>query len=142
VSRVVYHAGRDPCGYYPFIARKLNKQSASTTAIIASPTGTARMPTQGSCRPLVTISVFSPALVMVSTGVRMLLVGFTAKRTTTGWPLEIPLKRNTTIEDVGGAALFLLSELGQGTTGENIHVDGGYHVVGMKAIDAPDIALV
>lgn len=56
--------------------------------------------------------------------------------------LNAPLKRNTTIEDVGGAALFLLSELGQGTTGENIHVDGGYHVVGMKAIDAPDIALV
>ncbi|MFM9889948.1 MAG: enoyl-ACP reductase FabI [Rickettsiales bacterium] len=56
--------------------------------------------------------------------------------------LNSPLKRNTTIEDVGGAALFLLSELGQGTTGENLHVDGGYHVVGMKAIDAPDIALV
>lgn len=53
-----------------------------------------------------------------------------------------PLKRNTTIEDVGGAALFLLSELGSGTTGENIHVDSGYHVVGMKAKDAPDIALV
>ena len=56
--------------------------------------------------------------------------------------LNSPLKRNTTIEDVGGAALFLLSELGSGTTGENMHVDGGYHVVGMKAIDAPDIALV
>ena len=53
-----------------------------------------------------------------------------------------PLKRNTTIEDVGGAALFLLSELGSGTTGENIHVDSGYHVVGMKSKDAPDIALV
>ena len=53
-----------------------------------------------------------------------------------------PLKRNTTIEDVGGAALYLLSELGAGTTGENLHVDSGYHVVGMKAIDAPDIALV
>ena len=52
------------------------------------------------------------------------------------------LKRNTTIEDVGGAALFLLSDLGSGTTGENLHVDSGYHVVGMKAIDAPDIALV
>lgn len=52
------------------------------------------------------------------------------------------LKRNTTIQDVGGAALFLLSELGSGTTGENVHVDSGYHVVGMKAIDAPDIALV
>lgn len=56
--------------------------------------------------------------------------------------LNAPLKRNTTIEDVGGAGLFLLSDLGAGTTGENIHVDGGYHVVGMKAIDAPDIALV
>jgi enoyl-[acyl-carrier protein] reductase I len=56
--------------------------------------------------------------------------------------LNAPLKRNTTIEDVGGAGLFLLSDLGQGTTGENLHVDCGYHVVGMKAIDAPDIALV
>jgi enoyl-[acyl-carrier protein] reductase I len=56
--------------------------------------------------------------------------------------LNSPLKRNTTIEDVGGAGLFLLSDLGAGTTGENLHVDGGYHVVGMKAIDAPDIALV
>ena len=53
-----------------------------------------------------------------------------------------PLKRNTTIGDVGGAGLFLLSDLGAGTTGENLHVDSGYHVVGMKAIDAPDIALV
>jgi enoyl-[acyl-carrier protein] reductase I len=56
--------------------------------------------------------------------------------------LNAPLKRNTTIEDVGGAGLFLLSDLGAGTTGENLHVDSGYHVVGMKAIDAPDIALV
>lgn len=56
--------------------------------------------------------------------------------------LNAPLKRNTTIEDVGGAGLFLLSDLGRGTTGENLHVDCGYHVVGMKAIDAPDIALV
>lgn len=53
-----------------------------------------------------------------------------------------PLKRNTTIEDVGGAALFLLSDLASGTTGENIHVDSGYHVVGMKSKDAPDISLV
>lgn len=50
-----------------------------------------------------------------------------------------PLKRNTTIEDVGGAGVFLLSHLGSGTTGENLHVDSGYHVVGMKAADAPDI---
>ncbi len=55
--------------------------------------------------------------------------------------LNSPLKRNTTIEDVGGAGLFLLSSLGSGTTGECLHVDSGYHVVGMKAIDAPDIAL-
>jgi enoyl-[acyl-carrier protein] reductase I len=53
-----------------------------------------------------------------------------------------PLKRNTTIEDVGGAALYLLSDLGAGTTGEVLHVDSGYHVVGMKAVDAPDIAVV
>lgn len=53
-----------------------------------------------------------------------------------------PLRRNTTIEDVGGAALFLLSELGQGTTGEIMHVDSGYHIVGMKVADAPDITTV
>ncbi len=53
-----------------------------------------------------------------------------------------PLKRNTTLKDVGGAAVFLLSELGSGTTGEVLHVDSGYHVVGMKATDAPDIATV
>lgn len=53
-----------------------------------------------------------------------------------------PLKRNTTIEDVGGAALYLLSPLGQGTTGELLHVDSGYHVVGMKSVDAPDISTV
>jgi enoyl-[acyl-carrier protein] reductase I len=53
-----------------------------------------------------------------------------------------PLKRNTTIEDVGGAAVYLLSDLGAGTTGEVLHVDSGYHVVGMKAADAPDISVV
>ena len=53
-----------------------------------------------------------------------------------------PLGRNTTIEDVGGAGLYLLSELGQGTTGEIMHVDSGYHVVGMKRVYAPDIATV
>lgn len=53
-----------------------------------------------------------------------------------------PLKRNTTIEDVGGAGVYLLSDLGAGTTGEILHVDSGYHVVGMKAVDAPDIATV
>ena len=53
-----------------------------------------------------------------------------------------PLKRNTTIDDVGGAALYLLSDLAAGTTGEILHVDCGYHVVGMKAVDAPDISVV
>ena len=51
-----------------------------------------------------------------------------------------PLRRNVTIDDVGKSALFLLSDLGSGTTGENLHVDAGYHVVGMKAVDAPDMA--
>ena len=55
--------------------------------------------------------------------------------------LNSPLKRNTTIEDVGGAGLYLLSDLSAGVTGETHHVDCGYHVVGMKAEDAPDIAL-
>ncbi|MBN66439.1 MAG: enoyl-[acyl-carrier-protein] reductase FabI, partial [Rickettsiales bacterium] len=55
--------------------------------------------------------------------------------------LNSPLKRNTTIDDVGGTGLYLLSDLGKGMTGEVLHVDAGYHVVGMKAIDAPDIAL-
>lgn len=53
-----------------------------------------------------------------------------------------PLRRNTTLKDVGGCAVYLLSDLGSGTTGENIHVDSGYHVVGMKCTDAPDIATV
>jgi len=56
--------------------------------------------------------------------------------------LNSPLQRNTTIEDVGGAGLYLLSDLGQGTTGEILHVDSGYHVVGMKRPDAPDISTV
>ena len=56
--------------------------------------------------------------------------------------LNAPLKRNTTLGDVGGAGVYLLSDLGQGTTGEVLHVDSGYHVVGMKAVDAPDIATV
>mgnify|MGYP000923637003 CR=1 FL=1 len=54
--------------------------------------------------------------------------------------LNSPLRRNVTQEEVGKAALYLLSDLGSGTTGENLHVDAGYHVVGMKAVDAPDIA--
>lgn len=51
-----------------------------------------------------------------------------------------PLRRTVTIEDVGKSALYLLSDLGSGTTGEVLHVDSGYHVVGMKAVDAPDIS--
>ncbi len=50
-----------------------------------------------------------------------------------------PLRRNVTIEDVGNAALYLLSDLGAAVTGEVHHVDSGYHVVGMKALDAPDM---
>ncbi len=53
-----------------------------------------------------------------------------------------PLKRNTSIEDVGGAGVYLLSGLGAGTTGEVLHVDSGYHVVGMKSVDAPDMSVV
>jgi len=56
--------------------------------------------------------------------------------------LNSPLRRNVTIEDVGGSALYLLSDLASGVTGETHHVDAGYHLVGMKQIDAPDIALV
>jgi enoyl-[acyl-carrier protein] reductase I len=56
--------------------------------------------------------------------------------------LNAPLRRNTTLDDVGGAALFLLSSLGSGVTGEVVHVDSGYHVVGMKNPEAPDIATV
>ncbi|HVU19424.1 MAG TPA: enoyl-ACP reductase FabI [Rhizomicrobium sp.] len=52
-----------------------------------------------------------------------------------------PLRRNVTIEEVGNSALFLLSDLGSAVTGENIHVDSGYHIVGMKAEDAPDMAV-
>ena len=51
-----------------------------------------------------------------------------------------PLRRTVTQEEVGRAALFLLSDLGSAVTGEVLHVDSGYHVVGMKAVDAPDIA--
>jgi enoyl-[acyl-carrier protein] reductase I len=54
--------------------------------------------------------------------------------------LNSPLRRNVTLEDVGKSALYLLSDLGSGVTGEVLHVDAGYHAVGMKAVDAPDIA--
>ena len=52
-----------------------------------------------------------------------------------GTKLNAPLKRNVTIQDVGGAALFLLSELGAGVSGEVMHVDSGYHTVGMVAVE-------
>ncbi|UVO55623.1 enoyl-ACP reductase FabI [Sphingomonas sp. SUN039] len=55
--------------------------------------------------------------------------------------LNAPLKRNVTIEDVGGAGLYLCSDLSSGVTGETHYVDAGYQVVGMKAEDAPDMAL-
>ena len=54
--------------------------------------------------------------------------------------LNAPMQRNVTIEEVGGAGLYLLSDLSSGVTGEVHHVDCGYHVVGMKHPDAPDIA--
>jgi len=56
--------------------------------------------------------------------------------------LNSPLRRTVSIEDVGGSALYLLSDLSRGVTGEVHHVDSGYHVVGMKAVDAPDISTV
>lgn len=52
-----------------------------------------------------------------------------------------PLRRTVSIDDVGGAGLYLLSDLSRGVTGEVHHVDAGYHVVGMKAEDAPDISV-
>lgn len=53
-----------------------------------------------------------------------------------------PLRRNVTIDEVGGAGLYLLSDLSSAVTGEIHHVDCGYNIVGMKAVDAPDIATV
>jgi enoyl-[acyl-carrier protein] reductase I len=53
-----------------------------------------------------------------------------------------PLRRTVSIEDVGGGALYLLSDLSRGVTGEILHIDAGYHVVGMKNADAPDISVV
>jgi enoyl-[acyl-carrier protein] reductase I len=50
-----------------------------------------------------------------------------------------PLRRNVSIEEVGDAAVYLLSDLSRGVTGEIHHVDTGYHVIGMKHPDAPDI---
>ena len=51
-----------------------------------------------------------------------------------------PLRRNVTLNDVGGCGVYLLSNLSAGVTGETHHVDCGYHVVGMKAIEAPDMS--
>jgi len=53
--------------------------------------------------------------------------------------LNSPLRRNVTTDEVGKSAMYLLSDLSSGVTGENLHVDAGYHVVGMKAVDAPDV---
>lgn len=53
-----------------------------------------------------------------------------------------PLKKTVTIDEVGDSALYLVSDLGRAVTGEVHHVDSGYHVVGMKAVDAPDISVV
>ena len=55
--------------------------------------------------------------------------------------LNAPLRRTVTIDEVGNAALYLLSDLGSAVTGECLHVDAGYHIVGMKAEDAPDISV-
>jgi enoyl-[acyl-carrier protein] reductase I len=52
-----------------------------------------------------------------------------------------PLRRNVTLEDIGGSAMYLLSDLSRGVTGEVHHVDAGYHINGMKRPDAPDISL-
>ena len=56
--------------------------------------------------------------------------------------LNAPLRRTVSIDDVGNAALYLLSDMGRGVSGEVHHVDAGYHAIGMKAVDAPDIDLV
>ena len=56
--------------------------------------------------------------------------------------LNSPLRRNVTTTDVGKSGMYLVSDLSSGVTGENLHVDAGYHVVGMKAEDAPDIDVV
>src|SRR5215510_750658 len=55
--------------------------------------------------------------------------------------LNSPLRRTVTTNEVGDTAMFLLSDLSRGITGEVLHVDAGYHIVGMKAEDAPDIAV-
>jgi enoyl-[acyl-carrier protein] reductase I len=52
-----------------------------------------------------------------------------------------PLRRTVTIDEVGDSGVYLLSELGRGVTGEIMHVDAGYHIVGMKNPEAPDITV-
>ena len=79
--------------------------------------------------------------VVSQSGVNLLLVSRKFRRAS-GDELGFLGKKNAhVIEDVGGAGLYLLSDLSSGVTGETHHVDCGYHVVGMKAEDAPDIAL-
>jgi enoyl-[acyl-carrier protein] reductase I len=56
--------------------------------------------------------------------------------------LNSPMQRNVTTDEVGGAGVYLLSDLSTGVTGEVHHVDCGYHLVGMKNPAAPDIAIV
>jgi len=53
-----------------------------------------------------------------------------------------PLRRSVTIEEVGESAVFLLSPMSRGVTGEIVHVDAGYHIVGMKHPAAPDLTVV
>jgi enoyl-[acyl-carrier protein] reductase I len=52
-----------------------------------------------------------------------------------------PLRRTVTIDEVGDSGLYLLSDLGRAVTGEILHVDAGYHIVGMKNPDAPDLTV-
>ncbi len=56
--------------------------------------------------------------------------------------LNSPLRRTVSIDEVGNSALYLLSDMGSGVSGEIHHVDSGYHAIGMKAVDSPDIDLV
>ena len=61
-------------------------------------------------------------------------------RAESGWELKWK-RRTVTIDEVGDSGLYLLSDLGRGVTGEVHHVDAGYHIVGMKNPDAPDITV-
>ena len=117
--------GEPLAGASGFCARWRSRWSASTQASIASPTGTARMPTQGSWRPLVRSRSPAPTRSTVWRGVRIELVGFTAKRATIGWPVEMPprmppawLEPNTTRPSVAHAHLVGILLAGQGRGGE------------------------